>query len=108
MNRLHLFVVCSLAVFYPMSGLAQLAKPMSTPARASLPRLLPGTSASVFASIHGNALNSTNGALPDSLVRLRDARYGRIVSTQTTDKAGLFDFGAIDPGTYVVELIGDD
>ncbi len=38
--------------------------------------------------------------------RLRDARTGRIVSTQTTDKAGLFEFPAIDPGSYIAELLG--
>lgn len=59
-------------------------------------------------TIQGNALNSTNGAMPDALVRLRDARYGRIIDTQLTDKSGLFAFKSIDPGTYIVEVIGND
>ena len=59
-------------------------------------------------TIQGNALNSTNGAMPDALVRLRDARFGRIVDTQLTDQSGLFAFKAIDPGTYIVEVIGSD
>jgi len=67
--------------------------------------LLPGTQASAFTTINGNALSATNGALPDSVVRLRDARMGRIVATQRTDQAGLFTFGSVDPGTYVVELM---
>ena len=61
-----------------------------------------------FAAIQGNALTSTNGSLTDAIVRLRDARYGRIVDTQTTDKSGLFAFKAIDPGTYIVEVIAND
>ena len=110
MHRLRLFVVCALVVFFPVSGLVQgqSASRSSRPVRASLPQVLPGTTASAFATIQGNALNSENAALPDSMVQLRDARYGRIMGTQITDKAGLFAFGAIDPGTYVVELMGKD
>jgi hypothetical protein len=62
----------------------------------------------VFTTIQGNALNSTNGVLPDRVVRLRDIRFGRVVGTTITDKSGLFEFGGIEPGTYVVELLGND
>jgi hypothetical protein len=61
-----------------------------------------------FTMIQGNALNSTNGAMNDVLVRLRDARFGRIVDTQLTDKSGLFSFKAIDPGTYIVEMMSNN
>jgi hypothetical protein len=71
-------------------------------------RTLPGTREAVFGTIQGNALNSVNGPLPDSLVRLRDARYGRILESQLTDRAGVFVFRAVDPGTYVVELLSRD
>jgi hypothetical protein len=57
------------------------------------------------AMIQGNALDATNGAMNDTLVRLRDARFGRIVDTQLTDKAGLFTFKAMDPGAYIVEMV---
>lgn len=80
----------------------------TAPVRASVPRILLGTRATAFTTIQGNALNSTNGALADSPVRLRDARYGRIVDSQITDKLGLFAFNSVDPGTYVVELVGAD
>jgi uncharacterized protein (DUF2141 family) len=56
-------------------------------------------------TIQGNALNSTNGQLNGALVRLRDARFGRIVDTQMTDKSGLFAFKALDPGSYIVEIV---
>src|SRR6476660_2836181 len=36
----------------------------------------------------GNALTSTSGHMSDAVVRLRDARFGRIVDTQLTDKSG--------------------
>ena len=62
----------------------------------------------LMTTIQGNALSSTNGSLPNTLVRLRDARFGKIVDTQLSDKSGLFAFKAVDPGTYVVEVVGAD
>lgn len=59
-------------------------------------------------TIQGNALNSTNGQLNNIVVRLRDARFGRIVDTQMTDKSGMFAFKAIDPGSYIVEIMSND
>ena len=59
-------------------------------------------------TIQGNALTSTNGQLNGAIVRLRDARFGRIVDTQTTDKAGLFAFTSVDPGSYIVEIMSSD
>jgi hypothetical protein len=41
-------------------------------------------------------------------VRLRDARFGRIVDTQMSDQSGLFAFRTVDPGVYVAEIVGDD
>ena|SRR5256885_7048420 len=76
-----------------------------TPATAAVTKLLPGTRVGVLSSIQGNAMSSTNGALADTVVRLRDARYGRIVSTVTSDKQGAFAFRGLDPGNYVVEVM---
>jgi hypothetical protein len=75
------------------------------PARASL---LPGSRPGVLATIRGNALDSASGPLADTLVRLRDARLGRIVGSQATDKAGLFEFHGVEPGSYIVEVMGPD
>jgi hypothetical protein len=61
-----------------------------------------------LATIQGNALTSTSGHMSDALVRLRDARFGQIVETQLTDKSGMFTFKGIDPGSYVVEVMGPD
>jgi len=71
-------------------------------------KMLPGTRGNVLTTIQGNALTSTNGPLPDSVVRLRDARFGRIVDTELTDRSGLFTFKGVDPGTYVVEVVAKD
>src|SRR5262249_13594494 len=59
-------------------------------------------------TVQGTAMTSTNAVLTDAAVRLRDARSGRIVDVTTTDKAGLFVFNRVNPGTYVIELIGSD
>ena len=59
-------------------------------------------------TIQGNALSSTNGFLSDTNVRLRDARNGRVLTMQITDKTGLFAFRGIDPGSYIVELVSPD
>ncbi len=75
------------------------------PSTAVQPKLLPGTRPNVLTSIQGNALSSTNGGLPNAYVRLRDARIGRIVDTQISDKSGLFAFKAVDPGSYIVEIV---
>ena len=78
----------------------------AVPIRGGVPAVLPGTPETAFSTIQGTALDSGNSILPDSPVRLRDARLGRINGTQRTDKSGLFDFRAVDPGSYVVELLG--
>src|SRR2546427_5059673 len=75
------------------------------PATAAASKLLPGTRIGVFSSIQGNAVNSTNGALTNTLVRLRDARYGHIVDRVVTDKVGSFTFRGVDHGNYVVEVM---
>jgi hypothetical protein len=61
-----------------------------------------------LATIRGNALNATNGAVAGSLVRIRDVRIGRIVDTELTDKAGDFAFHGVNPGSYVIEVMGKD
>ena len=88
-------------------GVPRTSASRSLPARPT-PSLLPGTRPNIFTTIQGNALSSTNGALPDTAVRLRDARAGRIVDMQTTDRSGLFAFRSVDPGSYIVELVGTD
>ena len=75
------------------------------PPASAAQRLLPGTKVSVLSTVRGTALNSTNSPLPEAVVRLRDARSGRIVDTTKTDKDGVFVFRNVDPGSYVVELM---
>ena len=69
---------------------------------------MPGSRSGFLTIIQGNALNSSNGPMPDTLVRLRDARFGRVVDTQVTDKSGMFGFRVVDPGSYIVEMMAND
>src|SRR5580700_10105009 len=72
------------------------------------PTVLPGTPESAFALIQGNALTAASAQLASASVRLRDIHFGRIVDSQVTDRAGLFEFRVVDPGSYVVELVSSD
>lgn len=67
-------------------------------------KALPGTRVDVYSTIRGNAFDAKNAGLSNSLVRLRDARMGKVIDTQVTDKAGAFAFFKVDPGYYLVEL----
>src|SRR5256885_1460283 len=55
-------------------------------------RVLAGTGSDAFTTIQGSVLTSSNGMLTDGTVRLRDARFGRIVDVTTTDNAGVLVF----------------
>jgi hypothetical protein len=77
-------------------------------AKATGPRLLPGTRTNVLTTIQGTASGADGKPSPDTLVRLRDARYGAVVDTQITDQLGRFTFSGVEPGNYVVELMGND
>jgi hypothetical protein len=103
-------VVATMHVTAQQPGTSAAPAPRSTvaraaPARPEAPRILPGTRSNAFGTIQGNALNSTNRALTDAIVRLRDARAGQIIGTKLTDSSGLFEFSELDPGSYVVELV---
>src|ERR1700733_4112148 len=106
MSGLRILGFCGLALLATMSASAQQARetPRATasaaPVRAAAPRLLPGTGASAFATIKGNAIDSSSKKLSHFGVRLRDASFGRIVDKQVTDVTGLFAFRPVDPGPY--------
>ena len=90
-------------------GVCVILGAMSVPAQQAsrAVRVLPEVTRTVFASVEGSALSSQSAALPQALVRLRDARIGRIVASQLTDEHGLFRFRPVDRGTYIVELMAD-
>ena len=76
--------------------------------RGVSPRVVTSARGGGLTTIQGNALDSTNGPLPNTVVRLRNARNGGIADTQVTDSSGLFTFKSVDPGSYIVEIMGKD
>jgi hypothetical protein len=100
--------VLSLLAGLPLSAQTPTKTVAATRSTPGATKLLPGTRSSVLTTIQGNALTSSNGKLADALIRLRDARSGRIVDSQITDKVGLFSFRGVEPGSYIVELMAPD
>ena len=96
MRRTLLIAVSVLAV--SSASFAQ-----GTAAGAAASKLVP--KAGSLSSIQGSAVTASNGSLKDTVVRLRDVRYGKVMSTVTTDKQGAFMFRGVDPGNYVVEVM---
>ena len=118
MDRVFSAAVGVLIVATVLDGVAQQPPKaggvkVASSAKASTSRaatgLLPRTNSNALTTtIEGNALTSTNGAMPNATVRLRDVRFGRVVASTVTDKSGLFEFRGIEPGSYVIELVGSD
>src|ERR687888_525147 len=104
MNLIRLLGAVGLVAGTALPTLAQ--QPPRLEVRTVAPRTPGMARARAFATIQGNALTANNGQLPNVTVRLRDARFGRIIAMQVTDKAGMFVFRDLDPGTYIVELLG--
>ena len=110
MSRLLSIATVSLMAFsaLPLAAQQQAATAVRTARNTVSKAALAKAKENGLTTIQGNALNSTNGQLNGVVVRLRDARFGRIVDTQLTDKSGLFAFKALDPGTYIVEIMSND
>ena len=104
------FVAIATSSLIAISALPVAAQPQAPGPRSSIVNqaLISQAKQKALTTIQGNALDSSNGRLANAVVRLRDARYGRIVDTQLTDKSGLFAFKAIDPGSYIVEIMSSD
>jgi hypothetical protein len=121
MHRLRPFAAATLVVSLASTAAAQTGVPapnmsrarpaasaQTPPVRIAQPVVLPGTPASAFATIFCQALTATNHPVANVVLRVRDARLGRIVTAQRTNAEGRVSFDPIDPGSYIIELIGDD
>lgn len=97
MRRVQFLTIVVLALAAPLPANAQHAVPAIANARID-----------AATTIQGNAFTDANAPLVGGVVRLRDARTGRVIEKTVTDKAGLFAFRSLEPGSYVVELMGPD
>jgi hypothetical protein len=89
MPRLRPFAALVLVVTLGVQAAAQAPRPPSAaqtaPLRSAAPVVLPGTPSSAFGTIQGSALSAASAGLPNRLMRLRDARFGRMLAVETTD-----------------------
>ena len=76
-------------------------------AKSVVPRVA-GARSNILTIIQGNAVTAIGGPMAEALVRLRDARFGRVIEVQRTDQSGMFAFKVLDPGSYIVEILGND
>jgi len=108
--RVRILIIA--AAFQATTGvhtMAQVApRPAPTASKQQATSLVPGTRGTIVTTIQGSALTSRNGALAHVKIRLRNAGVGRVVDTTITDEVGSFTFHPGDPGTYIVEIMGDD
>jgi hypothetical protein len=102
-----LLVVVATAHVVAQQGQTARAVTVPPSMAGGLARVFPANVTGLTA-ILGNALDSSNGQLTNVNVRLRDARFGRIVDTQYTDQSGMFAFKSLEPGSYIVEIIAND
>ena len=109
MSRAFASATALFVVAVSWSVAAQQSATVGTPlgAKSVVPRVA-GARSNALTVIQGNALNSANIPMPGTLVRLRDARFGRVIETRLTDESGRFAFNVVDPGSYIVELLGRD
>jgi hypothetical protein len=91
---------------YRVISISLVALSMAAPVSAQnqLPTLL-APRPSALSTIAAKAEDAAGVSLPNALVRVRDARYGRIVATLVTNRTGSAAFEGLDPGMYVVEII---
>src|SRR5215471_20770462 len=102
------FLPVTLLLVAAASGLSLAAQQPVTDAVSPISTTITRTKGFGLSTIQGNALDSANVRMSNAKIRLRDARFGRIVDKQTTDKSGIFTFSKVEPGTYIVELMSDD
>jgi hypothetical protein len=100
------------ALFVAAGSWSVTAQPPATagtrPAAKSVAPRVAGARSDGLTIIQGSALNAANDPMPGTLMRLRDARVGRVIETRLTDESGMFAFKVADPGSYIVELLGRD
>jgi Carboxypeptidase regulatory-like domain len=56
-------------------------------------------------TISGSARSASGQAMPNATVRLRNVQTGQLAGSTTSGAGGEFSFAALNPGTYVVEVV---
>ena len=104
--RNRFFVVCSGLIL--MAGATALAQQGFVPPQSGvrfLERYRPATATS-DARIIGTVIDSTQVLVKNARLRLRNLTTGQVEQEGTSNETGEFEFTILDPGTYVVEMVG--
>jgi hypothetical protein len=56
-------------------------------------------------ALNGVAQSADRAPLPNFRVHVRNANTGELAGSTTSNQAGQFSFGALQPGNYVVEIV---
>lgn len=118
MNRVSILTVAVCVACSPLPTMAQTPPIARTapprprkevpPSARSTTKVVQGARGDATISISGSAFDGSDRPLTQRNVRLRDARTGRAVETIVSDQSGHFSFQSVEPGSYIVELIGSD
>ena len=117
MNRASILTVSVCLACAPLPTMAQTpstvradasTRPKDVPSARPTTKILPGARGDASILIGGSALDAADRPLARNNVRLRDARFGRVVETIVTDPSGQFTFQSVEPGSYLIELLGTD
>jgi len=97
---------CTAAAVMMMFATLQLLRAQQPPPTGT-PGAQPGTlTTNQTGAISGDVRTGDKDPASRRTVQLRDAQSGRVVATNATDKAGAFTFGGVQPGSYIVEVLG--
>jgi hypothetical protein len=75
-------------------------------ARLSSPLAWQAGAASEQRTIFGRAVTADGQPIPGATLRLREATTGTLIETTSTTDIGTFSVGGLEPGQYVIELVG--
>lgn len=79
----------------------------TAPAFAAAPKAAAKGKAAAQATggINGTAQSSTGQTLSNYTVQLRNVATGQLSGSTTSSASGLFSFGGLNPGSYVLEIV---
>src|SRR5215203_3523192 len=56
-------------------------------------------------ALNGVAQSADKAPLPNFRVHVRNANTGELAGSTTSNQAGQFSFGGLEPGNYVIEIV---
>ncbi len=98
-------IAAAMGTLSPAFGQATMARTVVPGAAAKATAEGSGTFAPSVNALIGTTRSFNNSPISNARLRLRSITNGRIEAQLTSDAEGRFAFRAIEPGTYVVEMM---